>query len=85
MASGKPLVVCSPVNTPIVNFLKDTACAKIVTASDATAKANEIARWLASVTKQELQEMGERGLAEIRGKYSKDVVTKQYCQLVEKL
>lgn len=85
MASAKPLVVCSPENTPIVNFLKDTACAKIVTASDATAKANEIARWLASVTKQELQEMGERGLAEIRGKYSKDVVTKQYCQLVEKL
>ena len=60
MASAKPLVVCSPENTPIVNFLKDTACAKIVTASDATAKAKVIARGLAAVTKQELDEVGER-------------------------
>lgn len=85
MASAKPMVICSPENTPIVNFLHDIDCARIITASDAVAKANEIATWLTSVTKQELREMGERGMAEIKGKYAKDVVTKQYCELIENI
>lgn len=83
MASAKPMVICSPENTPIVNFLQDISCAKIVTASDATRKANEIATWLSSVTKEELRDMGVRGITEIRGKYAKDAVTKRYCELIE--
>ncbi len=85
MASAKPLLVCSPDNTPIVNFLKDTDCAKIVTVSDVNAKASEICAWLDSVKPEQLKEMGVRGLAEIKNKYSKDIVTKQYCDLISQL
>lgn len=85
MASSKPLLVCSPENTPIVNFLKDINCAKIVTAEDVNTKADEICKWLESVSHDRLRTMGQRGLFEIENKYSKDVVTKQYCDLISQL
>lgn len=82
MASAKPLLVCSPDNTPIVNFLKDTGCAKIIMAEDVKSKADEICKWLATVRPSELTEMGLKGLDVIKGNYSKDIVTKQYCDLI---
>lgn len=85
MASGKPLLVCSPENTPIVNFLKNIDCAKIIAAHDVNTKADEICRWLNSVTTEDLKEMGKRGLAEIQNKYSKDIVTQQYIDLISQL
>ncbi|MCM1400933.1 MAG: glycosyltransferase family 4 protein [Bacteroides sp.] len=85
MASAKPLLVCSPDNTPIVNFLKDIDCAKIITAADVKSKADEICLWLDSVTPEQLHNMGRKGLAEIENKYSKDIVTKQYCKLIRQL
>lgn len=85
MASAKPMLVCSPKNTPIVNFLDGIECAKIFTVSDAKEKAEEIDRWLSSVSRDELRQMGERGIAEINSKYTKDIVTRQYCNLVESI
>lgn len=85
MASAKPLLVCSPDNTPIVNFLKDIGCAKIITAEDVNSKADEICKWLDSASEECLQSMGNKGLAEIGNKYSKDIVTKQYCDLISQL
>ncbi len=85
MASAKPLLVCSPDNTPIVNFLKNIGCAKIITAEDVNSKAAEICKWLDSVKPKQLKEMGVKGLAEIKDKYSKDIVTKQYCNLISQL
>jgi len=85
MAGAKPLLVCSPDNTPIVNFLKDIDCAKIITAEDVNSKADEICRWLDSVNPEGLKAMGQKGLAEIENKYSKDIVTKQYCDLISQL
>jgi len=85
MASAKPLLVCSPDNTPIVNFLKDIDCAKIITAEEVNTKADEISKWLESVKPERLKEMGIKGLAEIGNKYSKDIVTKQYCDLISQL
>lgn len=85
MASAKPLLVCSPENTPIVNFLKPIGCAKIVTSSDVNAKADEICRWLSSVNPEELKMMGSKGMSEIENKYSKDIVTGQYCDLISQL
>ncbi len=85
MAGAKPLLVCSPDNTPIVNFLKDIGCAKIITAENVNSKADEICRWLDSVKPEELKAMGRKGLAEIENKYSKDIVTKQYCDLISQL
>jgi len=85
MAGAKPLLVCSPDNTPIVNFLQEIDCAKIITAEDVNSKADEICRWLDSVKPEELKNMGQKGLAEIENKYSKDIVTKQYCDLISQL
>lgn len=85
MASGKPLLVCSPVNTPIVNFLEHLDCAKIITAHNSRDKAAEAARWIESVTPDLLKQMGENGLNIIRHNYSKDVVTEQYARLIEHL
>ena len=85
MASAKPLLVCSPENTPIINFLKGINCAKVITSTEAIAKAEEIDKWLSGISKDELSKMGERGLSEIHKKYSKDIVTKQYCDLISKL
>ena len=80
-----PLLVCSPDNTPIVNSSKDIDCAKIITADDVNSKADEICRWLNSVASEQLRAMGQKGLAEIENKYSKDIVTKQYCNLISQL
>lgn len=85
MAGAKPLLVCSPNNTPIVNFLKGVNCAKIITAADVKSKADEICSWLDLVTREYLRGMGQKGLAEIEDKYSKKFVTKQYCDLVSQL
>lgn len=85
MACGKPLVVCSPQDTPIHNFLKDLDCAHLVTDSDPLVKARQVAGWLRSVTPGDLQRMGKNGINEIQHKYSRDVVTRQYCNLLEKL
>lgn len=85
MASAKPLLVCSPDNTPIVNFLKGIGCAKIITASDVGTKVKEICAWLDSVTPGQLNDMGSKGRNEIENKYSKDIVTRQYCDLISQL
>lgn len=85
MASAKPLLVCSPENTPIVNFLSHIDCAKLITSADAASKAEKIADWLSKISKEELKTMGKNGVAEINRKYSKEIVTKQYCDLISKL
>ena len=85
MASAKPLLVCSPENTPIVNFLNDIGCAKIVTLTDPEKKAEAIARWLETVTREELHRMGLAGNREIVQRYSKEIVTRQYCDLLQSL
>lgn len=85
MASEKPMLICSPENTPIVDFLDGLGCAKIVTKSDPRAKAEEIVRWLDSVSSEELNRMGLAGRTEIEERYSKEIVTKQYCDLLQSL
>lgn len=85
MASAKPLLVCSPINTPIANFLSGIGCAKIITATDVNDKADEICAWLDTVSDSALGSMGQKGLDEIENKYSKDIVTAQYCQLINQL
>lgn len=85
MACQRPLLVLSGENTPIVNFLKDKGCAKLVTEMDYTKKVDEMVAWLSSVTKEDLQSMGKKGFAEIEGKYTKEKVTEMYVDLVDKL
>lgn len=85
MACGRPLVVCSGENTPIVNFLHPVGCAKLVTNHDLEQKTDEIAGWLAGVTREELREMGAKGEQVILGQYTKEIVANQYVDLCDSL
>lgn len=85
MACQRPMLILSGENTPIVNFLKDKGCAKLITDKDFEKKVDEMVQWLSSITKAELKEMGKRGLAEIQAKYTKEKVTDMYVDLVSRL
>lgn len=85
MACERPLLVSSGENTPIVNFLKDKGCAKLITEKDFDKKVNEMVEWLRTVTKEDLSQMGNKGLAEIQAKYTKEKVTDMYVDLVDEL
>ena len=85
MACERPMLILSGENTPIVNFLKDKGCAKLITEKDFDAKVNKMVNWLRSITKEGLKEMGKNGLAEIQAKYTKEIVTGMYADLVKEL
>lgn len=85
MACERPLLVSSGENTPIVNFLKDKGCAKLITEKDFNKKVNEMVEWLHTATKEELSQMGKKGLAEIQARYTKEKVTDMYVDLVDEL
>ncbi len=85
MACERPMLILSGENTPIVNFLKNKGCAKLITEKDFDAKVNEMDSWLRGITKEELKEMGKNGLAEIQAKYTKEIVTGMYADLVREL
>lgn len=85
MACERPLLVLSGEGTPIVNFLKDKGCAKLITEQDFGKKVDEMASWLRSVTKEELRAMGSCGLAEIHANYTKERVTDMYVDLIDTL
>ena len=83
MACGKPLMVSSGDNTPIVNFLSEVGCAKLFTSSEG--RAEQMAEWLSNVFKEELCEMGDRGRSVVLKKYTKEIVTGQYVELIDSL
>ena len=85
MACERPLLVLSGENTPIVNFLKDKGCAKLITEQDFDKKVDEMVDWLRSATKEELAEMGKRGLQTIEEHYTKEKVTDMYVDLIDTL
>ena len=85
MACQRPMLILSGENTPIVNFLMNKGCAKLITEKDFDKKVSEMVDWLTHVTKDELREMGKRGLAEIEAKYTKEKVTDMYVDLVSGL
>lgn len=85
MACGKPLLVGSGENTPIVNFLEPLGCAKLVHSHDLEKKTDEMAKWLASVSSDDLRSMGVLGVDVIREHYTKDVVTSEYVKLADSL
>ena len=85
MACGRPMVVCSGKNTPIVNFLDPVGCAKLVTTYNLEEKTDEMATWLRSVTREQLRKMGAKGENVIKAQYTKEIVTAQYVELCESL
>lgn len=85
MACERPMLILSGENTPIVNFLKDKNCAKLITEKNFDKKVDEMVGWLRSVTREELKEMGKRGLKTIEENYTKEIVTSKYADLVDEL
>lgn len=85
MACGRPLLVSSGKNTPIVNFLQPVGCAKLVTDYDMEKKTDEMAAWLGSMSREKLREMGAKGEQVILGQYTKEIVANQYVDLCEEL
>ena len=85
MACGKPLLVCSGKDTPIVNFLQEHNCAKLITEKEMEGKVEEMIDWLSTVSDDELTSLGQNGVEVIGKLYAKNVVTQQYVDLVESL
>lgn len=85
MACGRPLLVCSGEKTPIVNFLRPVGCAKIITNHNLEQKTDEMAQWLSTITREKLRDMGAMGENIIKAKYTKDIVTRQYIELIDSL
>ncbi len=85
MACAKPLVVCSGVNTPIINFLNGKNCAFMVTKKDVQFKVNSIANFIRTTPKKELERMGKNGYVNIANNYSKVKVTGEYVMLIDGL
>lgn len=85
MSCGRPLLVGSGLNTPIVNFLEHVGCAKLVSSYDLEQKTDEMASWLSTVTRDELREMGAKGESVIAKSYTKEIVTQSYVQLIDSL
>lgn len=85
MACAKPLLVLSSKDTPIINFLKQYHCAKLITETDLDKKVDIMVDFLSKVSREELLKMGENGVEVINRYYSKEIVTSQYIALVEKI
>jgi len=85
MACAKPLVVCSGVNTPIVNFLNDKNCAFLVTDREINLKVSQIADILRNKPFSEFERMGKNGFTSISKNYSKEKVTGEYVTLIKSL
>lgn len=85
MACGKPLLVCSGEDTPIVKFLHENNCGKLIIKKNLEEKVGEMTDWLNAVSRDELASLGQNGIDVIGRLYSKDVVIGQYVDLVEAL
>lgn len=85
MACAKPLLVCSGTGTPIINFLQECNCAKLITEEKYEKKIDEMVEWLGTISTKQLSLLGENGMKVIEAFYSKDVVTKKYVDLVDSL
>lgn len=82
MACGKPLVVCSVENTPVINFLKKQECAKLVTEGNAQTRASQVVNFLKNCSKEKLDEMGGSGYDAVKANYTKEAVTDKYLKLI---
>lgn len=85
MACAKPLLVCSGEGSPIVNFLSKQSCSKIITAISLQDKVNQMVTFLKSSTKDDFENMGDKGRSLVKSSYSKEIVVKKYIDLIDGL
>jgi len=85
MSCKKPLLVCSGENTPITNFLEPIGCAELIKSDLLENKVNGIVDFISNVSRTKLSQMGEKGYQVIQARYTKEKVTQQYVELIDKL
>lgn len=85
MACGRALLISSGKNTPIVNFLEPVNCAKLVCDFDLECRVDKMVKWLTSISRKELRQMGTRGQNTIYEGYTKKIVTQKYVDLIDEL
>ena len=85
MACEKPLLIISSEDSPIVKFLRPIGCAKLVTERNFNKQVSLMEQWLNSVNRKELQQMGKAGIEIIQKHYTKENVTGQYVNLIERI
>lgn len=83
MSCGKPLMISSGDNTPIINFLDGIGCAKLFTTTEG--RVDQMVEWISNISKDELLRMGDKGREVILEKYTKEIVTGQYVELIDSL
>ena len=83
MASAKPMVIMSGLNTPLYNFFENLKCAVLISnnnKSEFTASIRHLAN-----DKKLREEMGQIGLKEVKLKYSKEIVVKNYIEVIHSI
>ncbi len=87
MSCAKPLLVISSENTPIYDFLKPLNCSYLVSRGDLVNNYSVLEKTLDQVLirKKELSELGLTGFKHIQNRYTKEVVTSKYVELVNEL
>jgi len=83
MASGKPMVVVSSINTPITSFLKETKAAELVLDHSLNRFKNAVLKL--SNEKELRATLGENGRRIIEKYYSKNHIIDQYSNLFKSL
>lgn len=87
MACGKPLLVLSGKNTPLVNFLVDKNAAFLITNQDIASRIQELESVIAKLLQNnsELIEMGNSGYNIIENQFSKKAIVNTYVGLANRL
>lgn len=83
MASGKPMIVVSSEKTPIVSFLKNLDSALLVTDHSLFSLKKNLLTLHRSIELR--NRLGNNGRAEIKNRYTKQIVIKEYTDLFETL
>ena len=83
MASGKPLLVVSSEQTPIISFLKSIDAALLVTNHSISSFKKELLKLHNSVELR--NRLGRNGRQEIERKHTKKIIVDQYIRLIKKL
>lgn len=87
MACGKPILISSPKDSPIIDFLQDKNCSFNFSNPDMEENSKQMANTLSDISfdKTRLEAMGSSGLKIIQEKYTKEYISNQYMQLFEDL
>lgn len=83
MACAKPLIVLSGVHSPLYKFLENKDCAFLITEDKSTNLVKTIK--LLMNDKALIREKGDNANKEVKEKYTKQIVTDQYLELIKSL